>query len=77
MNKYYFAVEDSTAFWIVEQQFWDLTQELDTDSETLEDDLPEGFYRLAESVYEYDGDPTQGRDRLLAAGFIENDSLLA
>ena len=76
MTKYYFAIEDLAAFWIVEKEFWDETQELDTDSDTLEDDLPKGFYRLAESVYEYDGDPTQGRALLLAAGFIENDDLL-
>ena len=81
MNKYYFAIEttvepDSGAFWIVEQQFYDETHELDTDSDTLEDDLPEGFYRLAESVYEYKSTAAEGRDKLLAAGFIEKNDLL-
>jgi hypothetical protein len=76
MNKYYFAFEDPAAFWIVEQQFYDDTGELDTDSETLEDDLPEGFYRLAESVFEYKGTAEEGRALLLAAGFIEKNDLL-
>ena len=81
MIKYYFAIEtsdlpNSEAFWIVEQQFYDDTGEIDDSSDTIEDDLPDGFYRLAEAVYEYKGDPVEGRDKLLAAGFIENSDLL-
>ena len=81
MSKYYFAIEtpnqpDSEAFWIVEQEFYDETGELDDSSDTIEDDLPDGFYRLAEAVYEYEGKPAEGRDKLLAAGFIEKSDLL-
>ena len=82
MTRYYFAIEapgikpNDEAFWIVEQQLYDDTGELDDSSDTIDDDLPVGFYRLAEAVYEYEGYVEEGRERLLTAGFIEKNDLL-
>jgi hypothetical protein len=79
MNEYYFAMltsnePDLIGFVIVGQQFWKETQCWDDSGDPV-DNLPDGFFELEESVFAYDGQPDEGRDQLLAAGFVENNDL--
>ena len=63
-------------FGIVSKTFWDANRSLDGDGlpEDLEDQLPEGFYALAESVYEHDFDSEEEAIQALeAAGFERVD----
>ena len=57
---------------IVERTFWEENGVLDGDGiGVLEDMLPEGFYELTESVYEFDGDTEDARAKLKAIGLEE------
>lgn len=68
----YFEIHQSGEIAIVEKSFYDVYKGLDGDglSEQIENALPDGFYSLAESIYEYcgSGDP---RQLLIDSGFEE------
>ena len=65
---------DGPLFIVTSQKFFDKNQCLD-DSGKEEKHVPEGFYRLAESVYEYVGKLEDGKAALLAAGHVEKNML--
>lgn len=68
----YFQVDD-WQFAIVEKSFWDQNQCLNADDTDpfFENNLPDGFYELSESIYEYDGEIEEAKAALIAAGFEE------
>jgi hypothetical protein len=77
---YYFAVDhehDGTfTFFFTSIAYWDKNLCLnDIGNDPEEELLPKGFYELLESVYEYDGEPEEGRAKLLEMGFIQNNDL--
>ncbi len=77
MKKYYFAMlvnHDPIAFIIVGKQFWKENKAWDDSGDEVEN-LPDGFYELEESAYEYEGDSAEGFKKLIEAGFIENNDL--
>ncbi len=61
-------------FVITPKKFWDKFQTLDDYSEFPED-LPNGFYECEQSIFEFEGNPLEGRMLLLKAGFVENTEL--
>lgn len=73
---WYDAVTEPTMpfFLITSQKFFDKNGYLD-DSGKEEKHVPEGFFSLQDSTYEYDGDPEEGKKKLLAAGHIEKNML--
>lgn len=75
-SDYYFNVLDfgTTCAVISSRATWD--NEGRVDDESLPDSLvPDGFEELAESQFEFDGSVDEARDRLLAAGFVENTGM--
>jgi len=58
-------------FNITPKGYFDLTGALSDLSGVADHVVPNDFYELMESHYEYDGDPQIGRQLLLNAGFIE------
>lgn len=79
MNEYYFAMltgneSNLVSFVIVGQQFWKENRSWDDSGDPV-DNLPSGFYMSEESIFTYAGEPDEGKDQLLAAGFVENNNL--
>lgn len=73
---YFQLVEDVTAdppayFIITPKQYYDAEGCLSDESGFTEGVLPENFYELAESMFEFDGTPQLGRDILLNLGVTE------
>jgi hypothetical protein len=73
---YFQLVEDVTAdppayFIITPKQYYDAEGCLSDESGFTEGVLPENFYELAESMFEFDGNPQLGRDILLNLGVTE------
>ena len=58
---------------LLENLFWNQNQCLNSDDEDpfFEDNLPDGFYELSDSIYEYDGEIEEAKAALIAAGFEE------
>jgi hypothetical protein len=72
-----YADTSENYFLITSKAYFDKTHCLDDRSGQPDRLLPDGFYELSESMYEYDGiDVQEGRNLLLIAGFIENPELL-
>jgi hypothetical protein len=78
-DDYYFQLDSIIAcgtngdhyFNITPKGYFDLTGALSNLSGIADHVVPDKFYELQESVYEYDGNPQVGRQLLLNAGFIE------
>jgi len=60
-------------FMITPKEYFDSEGGLSDESGVADDIVPDGFYELQESTYEYDGDALEGRGMLLSLGFIEID----
>jgi hypothetical protein len=60
---------------IVEKSFWDLNHCLNSDDEDpfLDDNVPDGFYALSDSIYEYEGEVEEARQVLINASFEEKE----
>jgi hypothetical protein len=73
----YFQIHASGEIAIVGKAFWEANHGLDGDGldEETESYLPDGFYSLAESVYEFDG-ATDPRQELIDAGFEERSDII-
>lgn len=71
----YFQVDkEEFGIAIVEKEFWDEHGMLsDEGLGVLEDMLPEGFYELTDSIFEYNGDISEARSRLIAIGLEEKE----
>lgn len=61
-------------FIITTKKHWNKYSTID-DFMEMPDDLPNGFYECEECVYEFEGNPLEGRMLLLKAGFIENTEM--
>jgi hypothetical protein len=73
---YFQLVEDVTAdppayFIITPKKYYDAEGCLSDESGFTEGVLPENFYELAESMFEFDGTPQLGRDILINLGVTE------
>jgi len=73
---YFQLVEDVTSdppsyFIITPKQYYDAEGCLSDESGFTEGVLPENFYELTESMFEFDGNPKLGRDILLNLGLAE------
>ncbi len=62
---------EEPCFLITPRTYYDLEGVLSDESGVADAVVPEGFYELAESMYEYDGNIEHGRQLLLDAGFQE------
>jgi hypothetical protein len=59
---------------IVEKSFWDKHHMLsDSGLGVLEEKIPEGFYELSDSFFEYDGDMNEARAKLKEIGLEEKE----
>lgn len=71
---FYFEVSPfDKVFFITPKKFYDKNGCLsDKNNVVPKNVLPNGFFELAESTYEYDGLIAEGKESLLKAGFIEH-----
>jgi hypothetical protein len=69
----YFQVDsEGFSIMVVEKTFWNENQCLsDSGLGVIDDLLPEGFYELSDSIFEYDGDIDEARTKLVAIGLEE------
>lgn len=66
------TTEDPPSYFIITpKKFYDTEGCLSDESGFTEGVLPENFYELAESMFEFDGNPKLGRDILLNLGVTE------
>ena len=63
--------ETDSYFLITPKSYYDKEGGLSDESGVADAVVPEGFYELAESMYEYDGNPETGRQLLIDAGMKE------
>lgn len=70
--------EEMEWFYFVPRSFWDTHGYLsdNCDHELLKI-IPEGFYGVMDAIYEYVNDNLVGKQKLLAAGFIEKKGISA
>ena len=64
-------IEDQWVFAITPKAYYDAEGCLSDEEGVAEGILPDGFEEVAESQYEYHGDPQQGRQLLLSLGMKE------
>ncbi len=65
--------EDQVFFLITPKKYYDTEGCLSDESGIADDVVPQGFCELAESTYEYDGNPETGRQLLISLGMKEID----
>jgi len=58
-------------FTITPKAYFDAEGYLSDESGLADEALPIGFFEVMESTYEYEGDPLDGRNKLLEFGFTE------
>lgn len=73
-SDYYFHVcefDGTTCAIVSSRSLWEEEQCMDDES-IPEEMLPDGFSELCEAQFEYTGSVAEAREKLQAAGFIEN-----
>ena len=63
-------------FIIVKKSFWDEYKGWDPSGVIPKELNEHGFYEWAESQAEYDGDPEEGKQKLIEAGLVEDLDLV-